>query len=378
MNGSSKVNEHDGYATMQLVPHYMSAQAMREKQRGLEVRGGLARGGVGRGEAGMGQGRGLGPSLTLLNPNPKEQGREEAGVRGEAGTGQGLGLDPSPTLLNPSGGSEPRGVTTPREASGPLTAHGMHAIQCSHAGEARIPVDHKPHHPPSSRAWAPDGAAPQTRLGEDTTGRAWAPDRAAPQTRLNEDTSERQGCPRDTEVPTHILEKKRNMGFKMARLAEEQLKKRAAQEEAAEAKRSCEMAAARLLRIEQENRDADVAWGQAQEQAEDESQPQAQEEAGAIEAGRGSKETVREPKAHREAEAAGAGSGDAAREAKLGGDSGVAAVEEEGGNKGATPVGISGQDAPEPVVSLCKQGEPQGWSLSDEGCLSTPGLVPNS
>ena len=67
-----------------------------------------------------------------------------------------------------------------------------------------------------------------------------------------------------------------------------------------------------------------------------------------------------------------------ATQAELGGDSGVASVEEEGGNKGATPVGISGQDAPEPVVSLCKQGEPQGWSLSDEGCLSTPGLVPNS
>ena len=180
----------------------------------------------------MGQGRGLGPSLTLLSPNPKEQGREEAGVRGEAGTGQGLGLDPSPTLLNPSGGSEPRGVTTPREASSPLTAHGMHAIQCSHAGEARIPVDHKPHHPPSIRARAPDGAAPQTKLGEDS--RARAPDGAAPQTKLGKDTTERQGCPRDTEVPTHILEKKRNMGFKMARLAEEQLKKRAAQEEAAD------------------------------------------------------------------------------------------------------------------------------------------------
>ena len=215
-------------------------------------------------------------------------------------------------------------------------------------------MDHKPHHLPSSRALAPDGAAPQTKLGEDS--RARAPDGAAPQTKLGEDTTERQGCPRDTEVPTHILEKKRNMGFKMARLAEEQLKKRAAQEEAAEAKRSCEMAAARLLRIEQENRDADVARGQAQEQAEDE--PQAQEEAGAIEAGRGSKETVREPKAHGEADAAGAGSGDAAREAEPGGDSGAAAVEEEDGNKGATPVGTSGQDAPEPVVSLCKQGEP--------------------
>ena len=43
MNGSSKVNEHDGYATMQLVPHYMSAQAMREQQRGLEVRGGASK-----------------------------------------------------------------------------------------------------------------------------------------------------------------------------------------------------------------------------------------------------------------------------------------------------------------------------------------------
>ena len=34
--------------------------------------------------------------------------------------------------------------------------------------------------------------------------------------------------------------------------------------------------------------------------------------------------------------------------------------------------------APEPAVSLRKQGEPHGCSLSDEGCLSTPGLGPNS
>ena len=49
-----------------------------------------------------------------------------------------------------------------------------------------------------------------------------------------------------------------------------------------------------------------------------------------------------------------------------------------GGNKGATPVGLSNRAAPEPVISLRKQGESQRCSLSDEGCLSTPGLVPNS
>ena len=53
-------------------------------------------------------------------------------------------------------------------------------------------------------------------------------------------------------------------------------------------------------------------------------------------------------------------------------------VEKKGGNKGATPVGLSNRAAPEPVISLRKQGESHGWSLSDEGCLLTPGLVPNS
>ena len=53
-------------------------------------------------------------------------------------------------------------------------------------------------------------------------------------------------------------------------------------------------------------------------------------------------------------------------------------VEKLGGNKGATPVGLFGRAAPEPAVSLRKQGEPHGWSLSDEGCLLTPGLGPNS
>ena len=53
-------------------------------------------------------------------------------------------------------------------------------------------------------------------------------------------------------------------------------------------------------------------------------------------------------------------------------------VEKMGGNKCAMPVGLSGRAAPEPAVSLRKQGEPHGCSLSDEGCLSTPGLGPNS
>ena len=39
------------------------------------------------------------------------------------------------------------------------------------------------------------------------------------------------------------------MYFKRARLAQEELKKRAAQEEAAEAKRSCEKAAAKLCSV---------------------------------------------------------------------------------------------------------------------------------
>ena len=49
-----------------------------------------------------------------------------------------------------------------------------------------------------------------------------------------------------------------------------------------------------------------------------------------------------------------------------------------GGNKGATPVGLSNRAAPEPVISLRKQGESHGCLPSDEGCLLTPGLGPNS
>ena len=52
-------------------------------------------------------------------------------------------------------------------------------------------------------------------------------------------------------------------------------------------------------------------------------------------------------------------------------------VKRKGGNKGATPVGLSNRAASEPVISLRKQGESHGCSLSDEGCLLTPGLVPN-
>ena len=53
-------------------------------------------------------------------------------------------------------------------------------------------------------------------------------------------------------------------------------------------------------------------------------------------------------------------------------------TKKKGGNKGATPVGLSNRAAPEPVISLRKHGESHGCSLSYEGCLSTPGLGPNS